>query len=101
MTISSQREERTDPRSIYRMRISGNTAKVVSTTELTSIKNEYQGQLWIQGDTLLSVYHISRGWDVGRWSYPQGGNPRLIARRIGDLEDPYSWGLVLSKTATL
>jgi hypothetical protein len=94
ITISSSSKEGDGPLSVYRLRITGNSAEVLGTTSLASKKNRYSGQLWIQGSSVLgAAYDKGRG-DVAFWAYPKGGDPsRKIANVSGSL-----WGVAVSRT---
>ncbi len=96
LALSTQRY-RGYPVSVYRLRIAGSGAKIVSTAELSSTKNVYQGQLWIAGDAIFSVYAAERSWDVGLWPYPHGGSVKSAVQIThGRDENPNSYGLALS-----
>jgi hypothetical protein len=59
---------------IYRLQISGSSGTVVGTTKLLSPTMHFDGQSWIQGNTVVQIYgrHYSR---LGVWPYPRGRLP--------------------------
>ena len=87
ITVSSDpsvRSRRGGPISIYRLRISASSATILGTTELNSEKNHYEGQLWIQGNTVTGVGAYARGYENAfLWPYPNGGKPRRTIKRVG------------------
>lgn len=64
----------TDDIKISRLRVSGSSATIVSTTHIRrTVKNAYQS--WIYGDSILIPYSTG-GFKVnkiGLWAYPKGG----------------------------
>ncbi|MFY9738688.1 MAG: hypothetical protein WAK11_06500, partial [Candidatus Cybelea sp.] len=100
LALSTQRY-RGYPVSVYRLHVSGSSAKIIDSSELNSKNNVFQGQLWIAERAIFSVYDV-RGWRVGLWPYPQGGGSKSVVRSItGRRRDanPVSYGLVLSKSS--
>jgi hypothetical protein len=81
MTVTSEPEFR-GPLFVYRLSISGASGKVVGTTQLSSKKNNYMGQTWIQDKTFLAinVYRRGRRTETSIWKYPKGGAPRHSIR---------------------
>jgi hypothetical protein len=82
-----------DPLSVYRFRIVGSSAKIIRTTQLTSKKDIFRGQTWIQGHTLIAISYILHGeQEAYFWAYPKGGAPyKKAGGRITDL-----WGVAVS-----
>ena len=72
MTVASNPYRK--PLLIYRLHISGSSATVVGTTEVSSSKNYYRGQTWIQGDTIIGTGYAKRNYESAfLWRYPTGG----------------------------
>lgn len=94
MTVSSSKNRQ--PMLIYRLRISGDSAKAISTTKLSSAKNLYNGQLWIQGDTVIGLGPYKRGYqDAFFWPYPAGGRHGQSIRKVGAVKQKL-WGVTVS-----
>lgn len=90
------------PLSVYRLRISGSAATIEGTTQLTTKKNNYSGESWIQGRTILAASYYHRSYQqVSFWAYPTGGKPHRSIKRVGDVRDPEVWGLVVSPFSSL
>jgi WD40 repeat protein len=99
LTVSSN-EASHEPLMIYRLRISGETASVVGTTTLTTLKNIYFGQTWIQGSTIIGVGYAKYGYqDAFLWPYPKGGKPQSAIKRVGDVKQ-WLWGVAVSLGAS-
>ncbi len=82
---------------IYRLRISGSSATVAGTTEVSSSKNHYNGQTWIQGGTIVGTGYAKRGYeDAFLWRYPAGGVPRRQIKNVGDVRYPEVTGVTVS-----
>ena len=81
MAVSSGPERR--PASIYRLRISGSTATVAGTTNLSTQKDVYTGQFVLQGRTVVGLGNYKRGATVFLWRYPRGGSPYRKASKAG------------------
>ena len=95
MTVASNPYRK--PLLIYRLHISGSSATVVGTTEVSNPKNYYQGQTWIQGETVVGVGYAKRGWESAfLWRYPAGGVARRQIKRVGDVRFPEVSGVTLS-----
>jgi hypothetical protein len=63
---------------IYRLKISGSTTKVISKTRLKGLGFRSNSQSWIEGDAIIATPGTKTYNDkVGIWSYPAGGNPAL------------------------
>jgi hypothetical protein len=58
---------------VYRLSVSGKTAKIVGKTKLSTTNSRHDGQTWITGSMITGVDgRGDRG--VGVWNYPQGSN---------------------------
>jgi hypothetical protein len=96
MTVSSTTLLGRQPLLIYRLRISGSTASVIGTTVLDSGKNVYNGQVWIQGKTVIALGPYKRGYqNAFFWAYPAGGNDRRAINKVGGLKQTL-WGVTVS-----
>lgn len=72
------------PLAVYRLAISGDTAKVVGTTVLASKKNKMMGQSYIQGHTIVATDYTGHGYqNIAFWAYPNGGKPQRRIKRAG------------------
>jgi hypothetical protein len=95
MTVSSASKGMRGPLSVYQLSISGSSGTVIGTTELTSPKNNFEGQTWIEGEgdriigsdvTLLGKEN--KGYmSVSFWLYPKGGRPRQNSIKVGDVRN--------------
>jgi hypothetical protein len=95
MTISSNPDRR--PLLIYRLHISGSSATVVGTTEVSSSKNYYQGQTWIQGRTIIGTGYAKRAYVTAfLWRYPAGGGTPRQVKKVGNLRGPEVSGVTVS-----
>ena len=81
MTVSSGSQR--EAASIYSLRISGRSATVARTTELSSQKNNYSGQFVIQDRTVVGLGNYKRGATVFLWQYPRGGSPYRNIKKAG------------------
>jgi hypothetical protein len=97
MTVTSD-PTRHGPLLVYRLSLSGSNGKVVGTTQLSSKKNNYVGQTWIQDKTFLAInlYDGARRTQVSLWKYPKGGEPQHNIRLSGG----FKWGLTVSPAET-
>jgi hypothetical protein len=85
------------PIQLYRLAINGTTAKVIGTTTLESFTNEYSGQTWIQGKTVIGASYLKKGYQSALfWSYPKGGEALRTIRKIGDARNPNVSGVTVS-----
>jgi hypothetical protein len=74
------------PVSIYRFRVDGSKAKLISTATLTSRRNRYTSQFWLQGRSIVGTdYHRSQA-RVSTWRYPRGGKTQRVLVRFGQGE---------------
>ena len=95
MTVSSNPDRK--PLLIYRLHISGSTATVVGTTEVSSAKNNYHGQTWIHGDTIVGTGYAKRAYESAfLWPYPAGGAPRRQIKKVGNVRAPEVSGVTVS-----
>jgi|SRR5580700_1446672 hypothetical protein len=63
---------------VYRLRISGSTAKVISKTRLKGLGFRSDSQSWIEGNAIVATPGTKTyNEKVGIWSYPAGGKPTL------------------------
>ena len=86
-----------NPLLIYRLRISGSSATVVGSTKMSSSKNHYDGQTWIQGDTVIGTGNAKRGYVTAfLWRYPAGGTARREIKEVGEVRGPYVSGVTVS-----
>jgi hypothetical protein len=94
MTVSSNPDRK--PLLIYRLHISGSAATIVGTTEVSSSKNHYNGQTWIQGNTVAGTGYAERGNENAfLWRYPAGGVARRQIRKVG-VRNPEVAGVTVS-----
>lgn len=96
MAVSSQanKQER-GPISIYQLNIAGSNGTVVGTTELNSVNDHFQGELWIQGDKVLGIDYRRGYGNVLSWPYPEGGKRRGIIK-IRNQRFAELWGITVS-----
>lgn len=86
-----------EPITIYRLRISGTRATVINSATLSSKKNFYHGQLWIQGKTIIGVGAAKSGKENAfLWAYPSGGMPRGSVKAVGKVGHPEASGVTVS-----
>ena len=84
------------PLLVYRLKLSGSSAKVVDTIPLQSTKNTYTGQVSIEGKTAIGLGAFRHGYESAFfWAYPQGGKFRERIREVGKLPQTL-WGIALS-----
>jgi hypothetical protein len=93
---SAPYHDRGDPLPVYRLRISGHAATVIGTTKLSSEKNIYQGQTWIQGRNIVGMDAAPGHWDASLWPYPGGGEARRAIEKVGNERYPFVGGLAVS-----
>jgi hypothetical protein len=87
--IAVTSEQSRGPISLYRLRIAGNKAVVISSATLSSLKNNFSGGMWIQGKSIIGVGHGKRAyWDAFLWPSPKGGLPDRTIRRVGETRYP-------------
>ena len=67
--------------SIYRLKISGDAARVVGTTVLGSDRVAHGGQSWIHKKSIIGIFYRN-GALVADWSYPNGGQPRYSIAKV-------------------
>jgi hypothetical protein len=80
------------PVSIYRFRVDGSKAKLISTATLTSQRNRYTSQFWLQGKSIVGTdYHGKQG-QLATWKYPRGGKTQKVVVRFG--QGPYGAAVV-------
>jgi hypothetical protein len=97
ITVTSDPTSQSKPRGpllAYRLSIFGANAKVVGTTDLSSVKNVYIGQTWIEGKTFVGMNRGHRITEVSLWRYPKGGQSRRILK--SKLPQSFLWGLIVS-----
>jgi hypothetical protein len=92
ITVSSAKDPRSGPVSVYHLRISGSDATVIGTTQLKNRRNHHTGQSWIQGSTIVGIDYKG-GSDVSIWSYPKGGKPSHTITKVGGRG---LWGVTVS-----
>jgi hypothetical protein len=89
-----------DPLLVYRLRISGSEAKIVGTTELTTRRNRFTGQAWIQDHTVITTDSIRHGYqDVSFWTYPKGGKAERNLEKVGGRGDQL-YGVAVSTASS-
>jgi hypothetical protein len=94
MAVSSS--ERGQPMLVYRLRISGKAATVIGKTELESRTDVYNGQIWIQGKTVIGFGPYKRGYENAYfWPYPAGGPHGPSTRKVGGVKQTL-WGVTVS-----
>lgn len=74
MTVSTV-SDASGPVSVYRLKITGLSAHVVSTVSLSSPRNLHFGQTWISGGRIVGIYNYRGHSYIGLWRYPSGGTP--------------------------
>ncbi len=84
------------PITVYRLRVSGNKATVVGSTTLSTAKNDYDGQTWIQGRTIIGTGQLMRSFqNAFFWPFPKGGEPRGGIEKVGEVRQ-ILWGVTVS-----
>jgi hypothetical protein len=72
------------PISVYRLHITGTSAMVVSSATLSTPENNYSGETWIQGKSIIGVGHAGGHYEAAfLWPYPKGGPPGRTIKRLG------------------
>jgi hypothetical protein len=96
MTVSSAPEYQ--PITLYRLRIIGNNATVISSAVLSSQRNSYTGQAWIQGKHVIAVGSgHGVGEDAFQWVAQKGGDSKTLVLKIGGkVGNPYISGVTVS-----
>jgi hypothetical protein len=77
------------PQVIYRLKVSGSSAKLVGTVHLRSVPGTLPGTTWIQANRDIVIYAFS---SVDVWKYPAGG--RRLAKLVSGDENPLRTGTV-------
>ncbi|HVR45367.1 MAG TPA: hypothetical protein VMT95_01810 [Candidatus Binatia bacterium] len=80
LAVGQPHQDTHGPTTIYQVQVSGTTATVVNTIELSSGKTDRNPgsgfvQFWIQGSSVVSPKLPWGHESVGLWRYPVGGNP--------------------------
>jgi hypothetical protein len=84
------------PITVYRLRISGSSATVAGTTMLSTTKDYYYGQTWIDEKTIIGVGMYKRGYqNAFFWPFPKGGEPSGGIEKVGDTQQNL-WGVTVS-----
>jgi hypothetical protein len=86
ITVTSDQER--SPISLYRLRITGSSATVISSATLNSPKNVYYGQMWIQEKAIIGVGYGHHDSDAFLWPYPKGGVPYRTIKKVGGTRFP-------------
>jgi hypothetical protein len=75
---------------LYRLRVTGSSASVISSATLNSAMNDYSGGMWIQGKSIIGVGHDKpRHYEAAfLWPYPKGGLPSRTIKKIGKTQYP-------------
>jgi hypothetical protein len=75
---------------LYRLHITGSSAKVISSATLTGRTNVYTGGMWIQGKSIIGVgYAKPRHSEAAFfWPYPKGGAPDRTIKSLGKIQSP-------------
>jgi hypothetical protein len=95
MTVTSNPDRK--PLLIYRLHISGSSATIVGTTEVSGSKNHYNGQTWIQRETIVGTGYAERGNESAfLWPYPTGGVARRQINKVGNVRYPELSGVTVS-----
>jgi hypothetical protein len=77
------------PVSLYRLRIKGSNAVVISSATLSSGANIYSGGMWIRGKSIIGAGHLGRHYEAAfLWPYPKGGLPSRTIKRLGKIQYP-------------
>ncbi|HEX3456351.1 MAG TPA: hypothetical protein VHR97_00205 [Candidatus Baltobacteraceae bacterium] len=98
MTVSSNKDDG-NPVFLYQLSISRNKATVVGTTTLQSEKNHHEGQLWIDGSSVVGIFSNKGKGGVASWDYPEGGNPTLQINHIVNRAQYSLFGITVSDGA--
>ena len=88
LTVSSWPGQQATPIVVYRLSITGGTAKVTAVTELQTPKNKYTGQVLTQGGMAIGTDFYHRGnEEISVWPYPKGGMPsrNIHVNKSGEL----------------
>lgn len=100
VTSNPMAGKRSGPILLYRLAVKGTNAKVIGTTTLRSSKNQYSGQTWIQGMTVVGAGYVQRGYQSAFiWKYPNGGAAVHTIRKIGGTGRPEVSGITVSMAA--
>ena len=75
ITVATETAER-----IYRLKVMGSSARVVSITHLTPSRSSTQP--WIEGNTIIRAFsHFrARSSEIGLWKYPGGGRHHMVIK---------------------
>jgi len=87
------------PISLYRLRITGSNATVISSASLSSPMNDYSGETWIQGTSIIGVGHAKpRHYEAAfLWPNPGGGGmPGRTIKKAGATRYPLVSGVTVS-----
>ena len=86
------------PISLYRLRITGSNATVIGSATLSSPANNYSGETWIQGKSIIGAGHAKpRHYEAAfLWAYPEGGDPGRTIKRVGETLYPEVSGVTVS-----
>jgi hypothetical protein len=77
VTVSSTPDHA--PVKLYRLQISGKSAKIVGTTTLSSKRNVLKtSQVWIQGKSVVDVDYFKGRAGVDRWAFPDAIKPQSV-----------------------
>jgi hypothetical protein len=95
VTVSSSQDTVTGPVDIYQLSISGSSARVIGTTQLTVRQQHHGGQSWIAGNTVVGIYGHGHS-DIALWPYPKGGKPRSTIKKISTPREGPLWGVTVS-----
>lgn len=99
MTVTSNPDRK--PLLTYRLRVSGSSATIIGTTEVSSSKNDYNGQTWIQRRTIVGTGYAKRGNENAfLWPYPAGGAARRQIKKVGDIRYPEVSGVAVSAASS-
>ena len=85
---------------LYRLKVSGDNATVVSSLLLKTSKNLHGGQSWVRGQEVLGIYYANGYSNVATWRYPAGGKPKSAIKRIAPRSETELWGLAISPAAS-
>jgi hypothetical protein len=77
------------PISLYRLRITGSNATVIGNATLSTPANNYSGEAWIQGKSIIGAGHTRGHYEAAfLWPYPKGGLPGRTIERLGKTRYP-------------
>jgi hypothetical protein len=99
LAMSSAPARPGDPLTVYRLHINGDQALIRGTTLLSTTKDVFGGQFWIQGGAIVGSNAGTGDWNVSLWRYPLGGKVRKTIATVKRRELPHLEGAAVSQAA--